>query len=68
MRNAGAYNRECPRCGSTMYPIWFEDEETRMIFGSLHKTGRKRLACSHFECPCCFHKECVDDSFDGEWH
>jgi hypothetical protein len=24
-------------------------------------------ACSHFECPYCGEKECVDDTFDGPW-
>ena len=58
----------CPDCHIKMIPIWFQDEEIKFYQGSMYKTGRKRTACSHFECINCFHKECVDDTFDGEWH
>lgn len=56
----------CPRCGCDMMPVWFIEEEYDSKYH--YKTGRKRRACSHFECPECFQKECVDDSFDGEWY
>ena len=52
-----------------MMPIWFEEEESWIGYdGREYKTGRKRTACSHFECPECFETECVDDTFDGPWH
>ena len=60
-------NIECPKCGSIMIPIWFTDEEEKVTYGCRHKTGRKRRAVSHLECPDCFTKECVDDSFDQPW-
>lgn len=44
-------------------PVWFIDEE----FKEGRKTGRKRTACSHLECPKGLKKECVDDSFDQPW-
>lgn len=60
---------KCDRCGSDMMPVWFTEEEyKRGSVGSLIKTGRKRRACSHLECPSCFRSYCVDDSFDGRWY
>lgn len=52
-------------CGETMLPIWFIEEEYKVnsITGGMYRTGRKRRNVSHFECPQCFNKECVDDSF-----
>lgn len=59
----------CPKCGGTMFPVTFTEEETEITFsGTMYKTGRKRTAVSHFECPNCWTKECVDDSFCGPWH
>lgn len=58
----------CSKCGSTLVPIWFTEEEIKIVNGSMIKTGRKRKACSHLECSSCFKKECVDDSFDGKWY
>lgn len=58
---------ECHNCGKQMLPVWFIDEEEEIINGSCVKTGRKRQAVSHFECPYCHAVECVDDSFDGAW-
>lgn len=59
-------------CGSALMPIWFTEEEYESISysgGSMSvRTGRKRHAVSHLECPMCGRKECVDDSFDGPWH
>lgn len=61
-------NIECPKCGSIMIPIWFTEEEVKHANGYYpYKTGRKRRAVSHLECPYCFTKECVDDSFDQPW-
>ena len=59
---------KCSRCGSDLKPIWFTEEETKFAYGYMYKTGRKRMAVSHLECPDCFNVECVDDSFDGNWH
>lgn len=57
---------KCDRCGDNMIPVWFIEEEYKP--GSIVKTGRKRKACSHLECPSCFRCYCVDDSFDGSWY
>lgn len=59
---------KCPICGTELEPIFFIEYEYETIRGNLIKTGRKRRAVSHLECPYCFHKECVDDTFDGVWH
>lgn len=58
----------CERCGAALEPVFFTEEETKTVYGSLIKTGRTRKACSHLECPVCGKKECVDDTFDGPWH
>lgn len=58
---------ECPYCGDDLIPIWFTEEETVVIHGTLCKTGRKRRAVSHLSCPTCLRNECVDDSFDMPW-
>ena len=59
---------KCYKCGSKMLPVWFtEEEEAVTRDGCRYKTGRKRIALSHLECPDCFTVECVDDSFDGQW-
>lgn len=51
------------KCGTNMLPVWFTEEEYKVNGGYMYKTGRKRRNVSHFECPHCFKKECVDDSF-----
>lgn len=59
---------ECPRCGASMKPVYFTEEEYEISSaGYRYKTGRVRRAVSHFECPHCLNKEAVDDSFDGPW-
>lgn len=58
---------ECSRCGARMLPVWFEEEEEKVENGYRYKTKRKRKALSHLECPLCYKKECVDDSFDQPW-
>lgn len=52
-------------CGAKLTPAWFTQYEY-----DKHgiKTGRKRIACSHLTCPCCFKNYAVDDSFDESWH
>lgn len=55
---------DCPRCECEMQPIWFIEEE---INEQGYKTGRKCRSCSHFECPICGKKECVD-MFDSAWY
>lgn len=58
----------CHKCGNPLEPVWFQEEEYRKgTIGTLIKTGRTRTACSHLECPRCFTKVCVDDTFDGPW-
>lgn len=57
----------CSRCHSVMDPIWFREYEEKVYQGELRRTGRSRLLLSHFECPNCFRKEAVDDTYDGEW-
>lgn len=58
----------CSKCETDLVPIWFTEEEVNYLGGNMIKTGRKRTACSHLECPSCFNKECVDDTFDEKWH
>lgn len=58
----------CSRCETDLVPVWFTEEEINIIGGTMIKTGRERTACSHLECPSCFTKECVDDTFDTPWH
>lgn len=60
-------NIECPKCRSIMFPVWYTEEEEIVENGYRYKTGRKRRAVSHLECPNCLTKECVDDSFDQPW-
>ena len=55
-------------CGEKLVPIWYVEEETEMIYGTPHKTGRKRNAVNYLFCESCGEKHCVDDSFDGYWH
>ena len=58
----------CSNCNANLMPVWFIEEETKIVGGRMYKTGRKRRAVSHLECPCCFKSVCVDDSFEEEWH
>ena len=58
----------CSRCDTPLVPIWFTEEETKVVDGRMYYTGRKRRACSHLECPRCLKKACVDDTFDGNWY
>ena len=55
-------------CGGQFMPVWFTELETKVVAGSLIRTGRRRRAVSHLECDSCFNKLCVDDSFDGPWY
>lgn len=59
---------KCDTCGTTLKPIWFEEEELREEHGCMFRTGRKRTACSHLVCPCCLKDFAVDGSFDEPWH
>lgn len=58
----------CHNCGADLEPVWFTEEETKVVGGTMIRTGRKRRAVSHLECSECLKKEPVDDSFDGPWH
>ena len=58
----------CSKCGTDLEPVWFIEKETKIEYGSLHRTGRVRESVSHLECPVCLTSECVDDSFDGPWY
>lgn len=55
------------RCGEWLEPVWFIEEERKFNVGYPVKTGRKRRACSHLECPRCMKKQIVDDSYDTKW-
>lgn len=57
----------CSKCSVPLEPVWFTEEEYEVVNGIMYKTGRKRRAVSHLECPCCLNREIVDDSFDGPW-
>ena len=59
---------QCSDCNCELEAVWFEEEEIKMEYGLLIKTGRKRNAVDYLVCPCCLNRYCVDDSFDGEWH
>lgn len=59
---------KCPACGGKLEPIYFQQQETKILNGSLIYTGRKRIAVDCLSCKSCMHNECVDDSLDGEWH
>lgn len=54
---------DCSVCGYDLIPVWFTEYETIKN----RKTGRYRIACSHLECPNCWDKITVDDTFDGHW-
>lgn len=59
----------CEKCGSALNPLWFIEEEYKITAdGFWYKTGRTRRAVDYLECPNCFARYCVDDSFDGPWH
>lgn len=58
----------CSICNSDLIPIWFIDEERKTKAGITYKTGRKRKAVDYLECPNCGKKECIDDTFDGNWY
>lgn len=55
------------RCGGSLMPVWFTEEETEITGGRMCKTGRKRTACSHLTCSNCLRNECVDDSLDSPY-
>lgn len=55
----------CSKCLKDLSPVWFEEIE----YDKYHRqTGRKRMAISHLLCEYCGHTECIDDSFDAQWH
>lgn len=57
----------CDQCYGRLIPVWYIEEETKVINGVMCKTGRVRRACSHLVCESCLKKFCVDDSFDRPW-
>lgn len=58
----------CPECGYPLTAVWFtEDEYNVTSFGNMYRTGRQRRAVDCLICEACGKKQCVDDSFDGEW-
>lgn len=63
------YFGKCPCCGAELEAIWFEEEEEvyEPPIKYIRRTGRKRRNIAYLECPECWHKEAVDDSFAGEW-
>lgn len=58
----------CSRCDTKLEPIWYKEEEHKVKDGVLFYTGRERISCSHLECPQCFKRETVDDTFDKDWY
>lgn len=64
---AGNDYGKCVSCGAGLEPVWFIEEETKIVSGVLIKTGRKRKACDCLACPVCLHEEAVDDTFDEPW-
>lgn len=58
---------KCPECGEYMSPRWYTEHETKVSRGCMYRTGRTCRAVSYLECENCGHKECVDDTFDGEF-
>ena len=66
MKNKTEYG-VCAYCGAELEPIWFTEEETVILHGSLIKTGRARRAVDYLICPNCLTHACCDDSFDGPW-
>lgn len=59
---------ECECCGVGLLPVWFEERESKIEYGSMVWTNRYRKAVSHLTCGCCLRNYCVDDSFDGDWY
>lgn len=58
----------CPYCGSPLEAVWFTEDEYKISSsGAPYKTGRTRRAVDYLFCEPCGKKQCVDDSFDGEW-
>lgn len=56
----------CSKCGSRMEVEEYFEEREYDRKGI--PTGRVRTAASCLVCPNCFHKEVIDDTFDGPWH
>lgn len=54
-------------CGGNLEPIWFIEEEAKVMGGIMTWTGRKRKACSHLACERCMKNYCVGDSLDGPY-
>ncbi len=57
----------CCKCGHSLVPVWFTEEEYVTKDGIMCKTGRTRRAVDYLFCENCLHKECVDESFDKPW-
>jgi len=57
----------CSRCGGSLSPVYFIEEEEVYERGYSYKTGRKRTAVSHLTCTSCLKDECIDGSFDDSW-
>lgn len=57
----------CEECNVPLEAVWFKEEETVVENGCMYHTGRYRRAVDYLICPCCLHRECVDDTFDGPW-
>lgn len=62
----------CEDCHVPLEPVWFIEEEvkTERCNGTIisYKTGRKRRAVDYLLCEYCGKRECVDDSYDGDWY
>ena len=49
------YFGKCPRCGTELEAIWFEEEEEvyEPSIKYIRRTGRKRRNIAYLECPEC---------------
>lgn len=57
----------CSKCDNLLTPKWAIQSEYQTYRGIQTKTGRIRKAIAYLECKNCFHKELIDDTFDGQW-
>lgn len=57
----------CKKCNISLEPVWFIEKEYKCEHGIRYETERVRDAVDYLVCPMCGHKECVDDTFDGNW-
>ncbi len=57
---------KCEVCEGKLKPTGYFKEKEYDVGGKL--TGRVKNSLNSLECPKCFKKFAVDDTFDGEWY